>query len=104
MRGLARLTIATVLLSIGGCPDDQDAPPEADTDAGTDTAADGSGDGVDETGADTECQGPDGCYDCEPVQSEQLLNHCTAADCEPFPNTPERLPLMMPDGSLPPIP
>lgn len=29
---------------------------------------------------------------------------CTDATCEPFPNTPERLPLLEADGALPPIP
>ena len=35
---------------------------------------------------------------------EQVLNRCSDADCEPFENTPERLPLLEQDGSLPPIP
>jgi hypothetical protein len=49
-------------------------------------------------------RGPDGCYGCAPTTPTQVLNACTDATCEPFPNTRERLPLLEADGALPPIP
>jgi hypothetical protein len=44
--------------------------------------------------------GPD-CFTGKPVQQADFLNACTKADCVPF-TTP--LPLLKPDGSLPPLP
>lgn len=78
------------------CSRDQDEPPQNETGSDEDTG-DGSGTG-------DACAGPEGCYDCEPTEPAQILNHCTDANCEPFPNTQERLPLLGADGSLPPIP
>ena len=39
-----------------------------------------------------------------PTKPAELLNACTDATCAPFPNTVERLPLIGPDGKLPPLP
>jgi hypothetical protein len=125
----ARKTVHVFALVLGvlACGRDQDAPPEDDTTTGapsdssgpepstttpttTTVGSDSTGvvddsSGGSDSGTTGEgCMGPDGCYDCEPTQSEQLLNHCTDASCEPFPNTPERLPLIGRDGSLPAIP
>jgi hypothetical protein len=50
-----------------------------------------------------ECLGEDGCWGCTPTTPTQVLNGCTDASCEPFSNT-RRLPLLEPDGSLPPLP
>ncbi len=55
------------------------------------------------TGGD-ECVGPEGCFACPPTKPAELLNACTDATCAPFPNTVERLPLIGPDGKLPPLP
>ena len=99
-----RHTIAILLATLLGCAREQDAPPEDDSGgdaSATDTASGSGSDGSDSGG---ECVGPGGCYACEPSENQQLLNHCTQAACEPFQNTPERLPLLLPDGSLPPLP
>ncbi|MBK8714062.1 MAG: hypothetical protein IPN32_04905 [Deltaproteobacteria bacterium] len=102
-----RHTIAMLLSAVLGCAREQDAPPENDSggDASATDSASASGSSSDGGG---ECVGPGDCYACEPSQNQnqnqQLLNHCTEAACEPFPNTPERLPLLLPDGSLPPLP
>ena len=117
---LASLAIAAA------CSRDQDEPPEQGTDdtgnaddtgpsEGTDTGddttpgtsgIDSSGDGSDDNGSEsgTNCEGPDDCYACTPSEPTQFLNACTDAECEPFPNTQERLPLIGADGTLPPIP
>lgn len=117
-----------LVLGLGGCGRDEDTPPENDTgttiddpsgDPTTDptepttsgpdtmtspsTTADTSGTDESSTG-EADCLGADGCWNCDPETNEQILNHCTASECEPFPNTQERLPLLEPDGSLPPIP
>lgn len=101
--------ISLLLLSVLGCARDQDAPPGDDTTGTTAPATTGGDDstgGVDDSGTSggNECVGADGCYACEPQTSEQLLDRCTEAQCEPFSLTPERLPLLAGDGSLPPIP
>ena len=70
----------------------------------TDATVDPDSTGDDPTTGGEECLGRDGCWDCEPTQSEHLLNRCTDGECEPFPITTERLPLLEADGSLPPIP
>jgi hypothetical protein len=76
-------------------------PGESDTDdpsAGDTTAP--------TTGAteDDPCAGPEDCHACEPIEPVQVLNRCTDAMCQRFANTPERLPLLQPDGALPPVP
>lgn len=50
-----------------------------------------------------ECLGPDGCWQCTPQNSGQLLDACTDAACAAFDN-PARLPLLGRDGSLPALP
>lgn len=50
-----------------------------------------------------ECLGENECWNCAPTSSNQLLNHCTDAECAPFDNV-ERLPLLHRDGTLPPLP
>jgi hypothetical protein len=121
-----RNTVPVIALAFGvlGCARDQDAPPQEETKGAdgsgtdpntldttvTDPTSDGSGDPVttasgNESGTTgNECLGAEGCYACDPAHNVQLLDHCTDADCEPFANTPERLPLLDADGSLPPIP
>jgi hypothetical protein len=49
--------------------------------------------------------GEDGCFNC-PANGEtkQWLNRCVDSDCEPFDNSPTRLPLLEADGSLPDLP
>jgi len=96
-----------VVLAVPGCPGEQETPPENDTSTGGSGDSSGTGDSsgsVDESGTGNACLGADGCWNCEPMESEQLLDQCTEADCEAFPITVERLPLLQPDGSLPPIP
>ena len=110
-----RLVLAGSLLSAlalaTGCPGNEAQPPVADgedigeTDPpgdGTDTGSDtGPGEEtVDGTGTDT---GEAQCVE-EPIEPVELLNGCTDATCEPFANTPERLPRLNADGSLPPLP
>lgn len=124
-----RLTpVVAVALVLLACSRDQDTPPQDDTgtsavDATSNTnpstldttLTDPTGD-VTSTGGDATdptgdsgttsegCLGPEGCFACDPENNAQLLNHCTDSVCEPFVNTPERLPLLGADGSLPPIP
>jgi hypothetical protein len=91
------LTTCSLLLACVGAeatPPIGDDVGDGDTDDATDDASD-TGDA---------CQGPDGCFDCEPTDSIELTNACTDATCEPFANTPERLPLLQRDGELPPLP
>lgn len=119
------LGLASMLVLALACGRDEDTPPSNDTGTTTDdptdptdpttsgpdtmtstsTTADTSGTGDESsTGDIEECLGPDGCWSCDPQTPEQVLNHCTASECEPFPNTQERLPLLGDDGALPPIP
>ncbi|MBC8067114.1 MAG: hypothetical protein IAG13_02175 [Deltaproteobacteria bacterium] len=109
-------TLVGLALVLLGCPRDQDAPPQDDTSTGSadttqtnpntldSTVTDPTSEGNDSGTTGSECLGADGCYACDPEDSVQLLNHCTDADCEPFANTPTRLPLLGRDGSLPAIP
>ncbi|HYP88760.1 MAG TPA: hypothetical protein VEQ59_11415 [Polyangiaceae bacterium] len=49
--------------------------------------------------------GDDGCFNCPANgEVEQWLNRCVDSDCEPFDNSPARLPLLKSDGALPPLP
>lgn len=92
--------------------DDDDGNPSSaddDDDDGSGTDDDTTGDTnstVDTTAGDTgeECLGENDCWNCTPRTSEQLLNHCTDATCEPFEDSAKRLPLLERDGSLPPLP
>ena len=94
------------------CTPDESTPPTGDGDTGnatetTDNATDDGTDDATDDGTDDgtdECIGPDGCFACEPTDSAELTNACTDASCDPFPNTVERLPLLEPDGGLPPLP
>lgn len=113
------LLLSMSSVSLAACGRDQDAPPVSDA-SSTDGVEESTGggttgasasasttmadttDGAVDTGVD--CEGPDGCYGCAPTTPTQVLNACTDATCEPFPNTPERLPLLEADGALPPIP
>jgi len=49
------------------------------------------------------CLGTGGCWSCAPTTQVQFLNACTGAGCSPFDNR-ARLPLLNPDGTLPPLP
>ena len=50
-------------------------------------------------------QGADGCFNCPTNgDNEQWFNRCVESACEPFENTPARLPLLKADGSLPDLP
>jgi len=115
LAAIHRLVLAGALLPAlvlaTGCPGNEEQPPVADgedvgdTDPGEDTDTTGSdtepGDETAEsTGSDT---GSEQCVE-EPTEPVELLNGCTDATCEPFANTPERLPRLNADGSLPPLP
>jgi len=121
-RAASILTLGLALVA-SGCPREQDEPltPE-DTTGGQETESnetsvgttavtpgdsttmvDPSADSTGDSGG-VECEDPDGCWSCAPTTPTQVLNACTDATCEPFPDTAERLPLLEPDGSLPPIP
>ncbi|HWB76660.1 MAG TPA: hypothetical protein VG755_16960 [Nannocystaceae bacterium] len=50
-----------------------------------------------------ECLGENDCWNCAPTNSNQLLDHCTDAECSPFDNV-ARLPLLNRDGTLPALP
>lgn len=101
MHNLKLISIMILVLAVSGvgaCGEEVQPPgQEGDGDA------DGDSEGTGETG-DDECVGDQGCFSCEPATSVELLNACTDAGCQPFQNTPERLPLLEPDGSLPPLP
>lgn len=96
MRRIFTLSLAL----LAACPAPQAEP---DSDTGATSGADTSPTG--ETGATgDECVGPNGCYACEVNEPSQLLNACSDAACQPFPNTNERLPLLKADGTRPPLP
>jgi hypothetical protein len=48
------------------------------------------------------CTGDDGCYACKPKTTDEFLNACTDAKCQPFDK--KRLTHLLPDGGLPPLP
>jgi len=74
-----------------------------DDDAGTAGKAGGAGKaGAGGKDPGKNCEGPEGCYSCEPKETLQYLNHCTDSECEPFDNA-TRLPLLK-DGKLPALP
>ncbi len=133
-RGLALTLIVSLAALVGGCPGPEEVPPDAarpDRDADLDAAivADsGPGDAgtdafspdaftFDAPGLDAyvddapssepdafDCDDPTGCYRCTPTTSDQFLDRCTSASCEPFENSRTRLPLLNADGTLPPLP
>jgi hypothetical protein len=98
-------TLALVGLTTA-CPSEEMAPPigEEESGDGDGDSGDGDGDSGDGDGDGDECLGADGCFACEPTSSIELTNACTDATCEPFENTPARLPLLERDGTLPPLP
>jgi hypothetical protein len=49
------------------------------------------------------CLGTGGCWSCAPTTRLEFVNACTSAACSPFDNR-ARLPLLNPDGTLPPLP
>jgi hypothetical protein len=51
-----------------------------------------------------DCVAPEGCFRCAPTTSDEFLDRCTTASCEPFVNDSTRLPLLRADGTLPPLP
>jgi hypothetical protein len=93
-------TIALSLTLLTACPGPQSEPTrDSETTAPTQT----TGSASEPTSGDA-CVEADGCYACEPQEPAHLLNHCTTASCQPFANTRDRLPRLMPDGALPPLP
>ncbi|NUO52717.1 MAG: hypothetical protein HOV80_28045 [Polyangiaceae bacterium] len=49
------------------------------------------------------CEGPDGCFACEPTKTEEFLNGCTDVACVPYDNG-QLQGLLQEDGSVPPVP
>lgn len=122
-----RMALALVLVAAACGSDGEDAPTDISTtgqeSSGTNpdptlTSADSTITSVDSTGSESstgddpgettttggeECLGENDCWQCAPTNSTQLLNGCTDAECSPFDNA-ARLPLLGPDGSLPPLP
>lgn len=120
--------VLVALVGLVGCNAAQVEPPGTATESGDPTGepatgsdtgdtptSEGSGESGDSgdsgdsgesggTSGAADCEGPEGCFDCVPTKSVELLNACGDASCEPFPNTVERLPLLKQDGTLPPLP
>lgn len=107
---LALLSGATLA---SGCGSDEDAAPPS-----TDAPDTGGGGGTDtspnDTGGDApapdtaepprpECEGEDGCWNCEPRNEREFLNRCNDLARAVFDNR-ARLPLLRADGTLPPLP
>lgn len=78
--------------------------PDAQVDA-DDVAPDVSPDttDVDPDAPQPVCDDPSGCWLCTPTTELQALNSCTDDSCAAFDNR-TRLPGLLPDGSLPPLP
>ncbi|MDB4946598.1 MAG: hypothetical protein JWP97_6132 [Labilithrix sp.] len=72
-------------------------PPVVADDASV--SADGGGSDVDAAA----CNGPAGCFACEPVSELDFLNACTDGSCTPFDNV-ARLPLYKAGQPLPAVP
>lgn len=90
-------TLSLALLT--ACPAPQ-IEPDAETGDTTGPAPSSTGETAD---TDDACLGPDGCYACEANEPAQLLNACSDAECQPFPNR-ERLPRLDADGTRPSLP
>lgn len=88
------LVVVSVSMFALACTDENQPPGDESNDGET---GDGDGDEEGDGDGDGECV-------TDPSTSVELLNACTDAACDPFPNTPERLPLLEADGSLPPLP
>ncbi len=97
--------VSTALLS-AGCDRTTEEPPDTGgrRDVGTDAGTDASTDDVTALDAGLECRGTGGCWSCAPTEPEHFLDGCTDSTCEPFDVTRARLPLLRPDGTLPPLP
>lgn len=80
-----------------------DAAVDAPSDASSDASADASADAASDAPADVSCVGDGGCYACPPTTSSQIITRCTAASCARFDNA-ARLPRLLADGGLPPLP
>jgi hypothetical protein len=91
---------ATITTSVTSVDTTATTAPETTVADSTDTT-----DGPDDTTTTggPECFGEDDCWNCAPTNTNQLLNHCTDAECSPFDNV-ARLPLLNRDGTLPPLP
>jgi hypothetical protein len=118
------LLVASALMlgALAGCDRNTEEPPDTGgrrdvgepLDAGPDTATldTGTDGGLEDAGetdtsgfdGGTDCEDPSGCWACAPTEPEHFLDGCTDATCEPFAVTTARLPLLNPDGSLPPLP
>jgi hypothetical protein len=104
MRSTFRVLLAALALGpVIGCGEQAEPPTDSQASDPTNPSGEPTSDTSDPTEGG-ECEGPDGCYDCPPTQHVHVINACTDASCEPFPNTKERLPLLNDDGSLPPLP
>jgi|GEM_PF-7122406 hypothetical protein len=127
---LIALTLAATGL-VTSCDRNNDAPPDVGSDTGRPRDAGPDAPGTDAPGTDAPgtdapgtdapgtdapgtdvpgtdagppCDDPTGCWACPPEIELHLLNGCTDAACEPFANDSTRLPLLLSDGSLPPLP
>ncbi|NUP07293.1 MAG: hypothetical protein HOW73_14660 [Polyangiaceae bacterium] len=111
MTGLGSPFLLCVAL-LAACGDDTNQNPTSTftTSTGGGTSDGGGGQGAGGNGGAPEggngaggnCEGPDGCFACEPTKNEHFLNACTEAQCSPFDNE-ARLPLYN-GGDLPPVP
>jgi len=87
-----------------------DAPVDAADDVATD-ATDGAADVADAgdasadvvTPSDVNCIADSGCYACAPTTSAQFQTRCATGACNRFDNR-TRLPLLLPDGGVSPLP
>lgn len=105
----AYLFMLSVALVIAGCDRTTEEPPDGGgrRDTGADVAIDAPEDATTDTPAvdgGEECLGPSGCWSCAPTEPAHFLDGCTDSTCEPFDVTSARLPLLRPDGTLPPLP
>jgi hypothetical protein len=90
---------------------DADTPVDAGVDADTPVDAGDAEGGAPLDAGDVDagtpdagsCTGAGGCWSCAPTTRVEFLNACTSAGCSPFDNR-ARLPLLNPDGTLPPLP
>lgn len=79
------------------------SPDSSGDSTGSTTGDEPTGDTLEPTTGGEECLGPNDCWMCTPTTNGQVINGCTDATCEGFANA-RRLPLLEPDGSLPPLP
>ena len=91
-RGAWLLAIGLAVATLTACPKDENPYPDV-TDAAIDASPEVDG---------SACVGPEGCFSCEPEQTEEFLNACTDGSCFGFDNV-ARLPRYN-NGNLPPLP